>query len=253
VRLKLKNPNFGQEKLVSNPAYAKDELIYSPWTQLQGAITIPDEEYTFAVDPAVYREKVEEEFKDSDQLKRKLQVKDDQAVIEIARWMEEVPIGSGTREPVGAWVVADVPTGRGEIVGRKHYVKLPLWSAVNSQYILREITDRFISGKKDVQQPKGWLVDFTSQDILVDFEGGRVKTKTRNGEVTEDAGTELLIVGPNGELEVKKSIVDEGDPKRKSYTSEWDAWIKKVEARKEASVDDTGFQRGPGSGAPPPP
>ncbi|MDT1107490.1 hypothetical protein, partial [Pseudomonas aeruginosa] len=75
------------------------------------------------------------------------------------------------REPVGAGVVAEMPVGRGEFVGRKQYIKLPLWSAESQQYQLREVGDKVLKGK--LQQPRGWLVDFSTQSVLVDFEGGR--------------------------------------------------------------------------------
>ena len=248
IRLKMENPNYGKanEKIVSNPAYTKKKTLYSPWTKVAAEITIPNEDFKFAVDPAAYRTRIAEEFKDSKDrdVRERLQAKDNQAVIEMARWMEEVPIGSGKREPVGAWVVADIPTGRGEYLGRKHYVKLPLWSAVTSQYVLREVADRIVTGRKDTQQPKGWLVDFTTKDILVDFEGGKVKTRTRsNREVTEDVATEMLIVREDGQLEVKKSIEDEANSERKKLVEGWESWTKNVERRKDTAPDG-GFDRG---------
>ncbi|HSQ56809.1 MAG TPA: hypothetical protein VLM40_13795, partial [Gemmata sp.] len=249
IRLKMKNPNLGQEKLVSNPAYAKEKILYSPWTQLAGSFTIPTEEFTYAVDPATYRSKIEKEYSEGKdrELRERLQVKDNQAVIEICRWLEEVSIGSGTREPVGSWVVANIPTGRGELIGRKQYVKLPLWSAKINQYALREVTEKIIP-RKDATQPKGWLVDFTTRNILVDFDGGKVKTKSRKGEVAvDDASTEMLILRPDGQLEVKKSAEDENNPERKKYLTDWDTWVKKVEARKSDGKDDGGFERGPGT------
>ena len=90
--------------------------------------------------------------------------------------MEQVRTDGGKREPVGAWVVAEMPVGRGEYVGRKQYVKLPLWSSETQQYLLREMADKVVKGK---YQPKGWLVDFSTKSVLVDFEGGKVKSRTK--------------------------------------------------------------------------
>jgi hypothetical protein len=245
IRLRMLNPNHGEKmlSLVSNPAYTKEKELYSPWTQVRDSITIPTEAFVYAADPAAYRKKIEEEYKEQKDrdLKERLQVKDNQVVVEMHTWMEEVRISSNQREPIGSWVVADIPVGRGEFIGRKHYVKLPLWSSVTTQYVLREIAEK-ISAKKDATPPKGWLVDFTTQSVLVDFEGGRVKTRLPGRDVNEDAGTEMLILRADGKLEVKKSLADEGDVERQKIVGEWEGWIKKVETRKEGGADD-GFER----------
>ena len=256
IRLRMLNPNHGDKMLplVSNPAFTKEKELYSPWTQVRDPITVPTEAFVYAVDPAVYRKKIEEEYKEQKdkELRDRLQAKENQAVVEMHTWMEEVRISSNQREPVGAWVVADIPVGRGEFIGRKHYVKLPLWSSVTTQYILREIAEKLITAKKGTQeptQPKGWLVDFTTRSVLVDFEGGRVRTRINNRDATEDVGTEMLILRADGKLEVKRSLDDEGAAERQKTVGEWEGWIKKVETRKEAGMGDE-FGRPPMPGMP---
>jgi hypothetical protein len=235
VRLKMKNPNFGKKNEVANPAYASVERLFSDWAQLTDTVTVPPEKYTFAADVSNYRKNIEEAYGKEKELLHRLQVKDYQAVVEICTWMEQVKTDTGgKREPVGAWVVADIPVSRGEYVGRKQYVRLPLWSSESKAYVLREVPDEIVKGiaGKRVAQPKGWLVDFSTRDVLVDFDGGKVTTKVGNKTVTEDVGTEMLIVRADGKLVVKNSLVDEGDPERKQITSVWDKWIKTVETRK---------------------
>lgn len=181
IRLKMLNPNFERKSEVANPTYADHKYLFSPWTEM-GPITIPTESFTYAADVGAYRKSIEETYgpKDKDILAR-LQVKDNQAVVEMCTWMLDVRLdGSGKREPVGAWVVADMPVGRGEYLGRKQYVKLPLWSSETKAYVLREMPDKIFSTKvngKDMPQPKGWLVDFSTRNVLVDFEGGRVQSR----------------------------------------------------------------------------
>src|SRR5262249_28452300 len=135
-----------------------------------------------------------------------LQVKDHQAVVQVATWMQDVKTDNGAkREPVGAWVVAEMPVGRGDFIGRRQYVKLPLWSSETQQYNFRELGDKPVKGR---YTPKGWPVDFTTKSILVDFDGGRVRTKSNvrfdekgnlvSGTRTfeEEVGTEMLMVRP---------------------------------------------------------
>jgi hypothetical protein len=260
IRLRMWNPNYGQDKLVANPEYAKDtyKVLKSKWTQT-APITVPAESFLFAEDVKTYREQIDSEYPaysdtskgitatpESKAINSLLQVKDNQAVVQVATWMEQVRTGSGSqREPVGAWVVADMPVGRGEFIGRKQFIKLPLWSAETQQYLLREVSDAVGKGKGKYK-PRGWMVDFSTQSVLVDFEGGRVKTRTNvrfdaqgnvvNGirNLDEDVGTELLIVRPDGKLVVRNSLVDDADPNRKAITAEWARWVKEVEQRKSA-------------------
>lgn len=50
--------------------------------------------------------------------------------------------------------------------------------------------------------------------------------------MTEDVATELLIVGSDGKLIVKSSLIDDQNPIRKQITDVWTKWIKDVETRK---------------------
>jgi hypothetical protein len=235
IRLKMLNPNYQHETEVANPADATKETLYSGWTQISGNITIPPSQYLYAMDVASYRKATDETYTQKERdLLQKLQVKDGQAVIEMCRWLPEVKLDGGKREPVGAWVVADMPVGRGEYVGRKTYVKLPLWSSETKSYILRDISQ--LAGKKEELKqhlPKGWLVNFTTSDILVDFQGGKVQTRTPSKVITEDVATEMLIVSDDGSLAVKRSLVDEADGTRRGISSIWTKWVADVEKRKE--------------------
>jgi hypothetical protein len=255
IRVRMLNPNFGRTSEVSNPADAKVERLYSRWFPIDSKnsnITIPPEQFVYAADVGTYRKTIEETYQGSKEtdLRERLQVKDSQAVVEICRWLPSVTLESGTlREPVGAWVVADIPCGRGEYVGRKTFVKLPLWSSETKSYILREITST--AGNKGALNryhlPKGWLVNFVTPDILVDFHGGRIQTRLAAKNVVEDVETELLIVSPDGKLTVKKSRNDEKDEGRKQILGGWTKWIAEVEKRKEeAKKDDGGFAPKPG-------
>jgi hypothetical protein len=256
IRVKMLNPNFGRTSEVSNPADAKVERLFSRWFTIDAKnsnITIPSEQFVYATDVAAYRKTIEESYQGSREaeLRDRLQVKDSQAVVEICRWLPSVTLESGTlREPVGAWVVADIPVGRGEFVGRKTYVKLPLWSSETKSYILREISSN--AGTKagvanKYHLPKGWLVNFVTPDILVDFQGGRIPTRLASKNIVEDVETELLIVSPDGKLTVKKSHEDEKDITRKQILNVWTKWVTEVEKRKaDAKAEDSGFAPKPG-------
>lgn len=257
IRLRMVNPNFGQTALVANPEFAKEsnKLLYSKWAYLETAITVPAESFLYAHDVKAYRDKIEAEYPsvsitaenitatpETKAVNSLLQVKDNQTVLQVVRWMEQVRTDSGAkREPVGSWVVAEMPVGRGEFVGRKQYIKLPLWSSETQQYTLREVADKVVKGKF---QPKGWLVDFSTRSVLVDFEGGKVKSRVNvrfdergnavpiNGRnIDEDAANEVLIVREDGKLVVRSSQADEADAGRKAIVTEWARWVSEVQKR----------------------
>ena len=255
IRLRMKNPNYKHTTEVSKPSDAEKEFLDSPWVTLADQITIPSETFVYSADWSAYTKKIKEEHEKERELQRRLEAKDYQAVVETVSWMEQVRTGDGgKREPVGAWVVADYPVGRGEYIGRKTYVKLPLWSSETNSYVLREVPDKVIPkiGAKEPAQPKGWLMDFTNnRSILVDFEGGKVRTRIGSREVTEEVATEMLVLRPDGKLVVKRSTDAENDPFRKAIVADWDKWVKEVEARKTSSGDDSnGFSPRPGGGSP---
>ncbi len=150
-------------------------------------------------------------------------------VVQAVKWLESIRM-EGKHEPIGGWVVADMPVGRGDYIGKKTFLKLPLWSSESNQYVFRDLPPTVVKGPV---QPKGWMVDFSSKSILVDFEGGRVNTRTASGRTlpAEDVATEMLIVREDGKLMVRRSTDDAVNPDRQEKTGIWDAWVKKVQDR----------------------
>jgi hypothetical protein len=254
IQVKMLNPNYGgreQEKYVANPVMARVRSLTGPWVQLQGALTIPNESFIYAYDVAKYSTDTEAEFKDQKELYRKLRASDDQAVVQAASWLEEVRTEAGNqREPIGGWVLAEMPVSRGAFIGKKTYVKLPLWSAEINQYVLREMPANSVVRGGSKQQPKGWLVDFASKSILIDFEGGKSRMKANNKTYDEEVATEMLIVRPDGKYQVRNSAVDMADPNRTKLMDEWKSWVEKVESRKLPAPgmgSDNPFERAPGA------
>jgi hypothetical protein len=260
IQLILRNPNYKRTKEVSKPIDAEQEFLTSPWVKLADAITIPNETFLYAADWGAYTKRIKEEYdgpKDRE-MRNRLEAKEYQAVLETVTWMEEVRTGDGgKREPVGTWVVADYPVGRGEYIGRKQYVKLPLWSSENKAYSLRELPDKMApkaGSTKGTFHPRGWLMDFTSnKSILIDFEGGKVRTRAGNRDTVDEVATEMLILRGDGKLVVKSSVDAEADDRHNKIVSNWQKWLKEVAARKDKSDDASGFSpRNPGGGGNPP-
>jgi hypothetical protein len=260
VRVRLLNPNHRQPQFMTNPDLAGDKyrVLPGPWTRLTQSLTVPSESYLFAYDPAAYDAEVKAAYgKDRAMLRRfELPPGNTHAVVEKLTWLEQVRVDAGNqREPVGAWVAAEMPVPRGGFVGRKTYVKLPLWSSEDSRYTLREIQTEKVGKGKDAVAPKGWLVDFAGRDVLVDFDGGKVTTRVGTKVVVEDVATDLLIARPDGRLVVRNSAADTANEERKRDTAEWAKWVRDVEANQSSggAGGPGGFERPGAGGVPPPP
>ena len=247
IQLRMSNPNYNTPQYVSNPIDAKKPTLFSKWIPLPGSNMVPTEDYLFAYDRSQYYNEIAETYKGQTGLLKALQVKDNQAVVQAVKWMEELRL-EGKHEPIGGWVVADMPVSRGDYIGKKTFIKLPLWSSENNAYVLREFSKLTVVKGKEQVVPKGFEVDFSSKSILVDFEGGKVSTRLANGRTlpTEDTGTELLIVRPDGKLAVRRTTDDSADPTRKELTGIWENWVKMVESRPVGSTSDpkNPFDRG---------
>lgn len=260
ISVRMENPVWGKEfedRLADRTAATDParKILRGPWVPLGGSLTVPLESFVFAGDPGEYNKKVEAAYpligsadqkidantrKAHEAIQQRLLAKDRQAVIQVLTWMEQVRTeAGGVREPVGAWVQAEMPVGRGEYVGRKSFVKLPLWSSTQNNYTFREIPGKTIPTtplNPAPIQPQGWLVDFTAdKSVLVDFTGGnRVETTIRRDQIVRDDGvaTELLIVRNDGKLVVRNTTTDADDTLRKQLSGGWAKWLAEVEKAK---------------------
>ncbi|HET6573794.1 MAG TPA: hypothetical protein VFG68_09350, partial [Fimbriiglobus sp.] len=270
IRVKMKNPNFNQPNMVSRKSDAKIETLKGPWVQLGKAdefITIPPEMYIYAADADEYIEHVDDLYKKNGRegaIRNVMEYREVQdgrrALVQFQQWMPQIRIeGSGNKtEPIGTWVVADMPVAAGDFIGRRQLVELPLWSASQQAYVLRELTGGVkvhgIANQK--HQPKGWPVNFQTLSVLVGFEGGKTKAELSERTVTDESATEVLILRPDGKLLVRNSVADKEDPEKKGRQETWDKWLKRVRDRKEdmnmmgnpMDPNGGGFQRGGGPG-----
>jgi len=241
IRLRMVNPNYNYPQYVSNPADAKEQILFSPWVSLGPPATMPRESFLYSYDYTRYYTETAENFKKQSNALRMLQVKPNQAVVQQVKWLESIRM-DGKQEPIGGWVVGATPVGRGNYIGKKTYVKIPLWSSAQNEYVFRDHTGDSAKGK---ELPKEcWPVDFSTQNVLVDFDGGKVAERTESGRSlpTEDVATEMLILGEDGQLQVRRSSADAGNGTRGKVEAEWRKWLKAVKDRPTTSPTGPGNQ-----------
>ena len=259
VRVKLKNPNFGKPTLVSQPDAAKREVIEGFWQVIPQTITIPEESFLYAHDSSKYVEHytdIVNNYGKESALKKVFELDEvttgKRAVVQVQRWMQQIRIdGSGNKaEPVGTWVVAEIPVAPGEFIGKRQLIELPLWSGGISNFVLRELSSgvRIANIKDQNHQPKGWPVNFKSSSILIDFDGGKSKSRINDKEVLDDADSELLILRADGKLMIHNSGTDGENRLRAERDGVWTEWVKRVKSRKDFQVPG-GMGGPPGGGA----
>ena len=229
---------------ISKRTQTSIEANASVFARLNQSLTVPTEGYLYAYDLKTYQAELDKYGKGSPLYRRfDLPAGNTHAVVQKTQWLEQVRISGTQREPVGAWVAAEMPVPRGGLIGRKTYVELPLWSSEETKYNLRAVTTEKL-GKVDKDgkdtQPKGWLVDFSGRDVLVDFDGGKVSTRVGSATREDDVQTELLIVRPDGRLTVRKSGEDMPDPVRQQAVADFTKWVADVKGGAAGAGGTTG-------------
>ena len=262
IAVKIRNPNFAKKDKVADDELATKEFIASEPFECTQTLTVPGESHLYAFSPKQYEQhvlavnkSVENPEKDPskrgpDTLKKLFELDDvvngRRAVVQIQRWVAQTTF-AGEKEPIGAWVQAEIPVAPGEYIGKKALVELPLWKAALGRYVFSPTSKRLVSPwVKDLPQPIGRPVDFRTKDILLDFQGGRVSTQVDVGgtrvPVQDDSATELLILREDGRIEVRKELDDAVKKDRLEREKGWKAWIESVKKQSPTSA------AGPGAG-----
>ncbi len=226
IKIKMANPNY-QNANVASPEYKeKETLESSEWYEIPGIVKVPQELFYYVVDEAqgMSRKDLNALPKESAQY-RQLKATapsptSEQLAFQFHRWIESTQ--QSRKDPdqiyVGEWAVADrVFVGRGEYIGRKVNIDIPIWKPSQNTFILptedQKINRR--AGKPNT----GIDVDFgldpqENNFILVDFEGGRGLQAPSNSKVKDDSAVEVLMLSPEGKLLSRNSVKDAADDTR---------------------------------------
>jgi hypothetical protein len=249
IQVKLQNPNFGTKEKTTRNDEREKEILYSPWAMVGDIATIPAESFFYVYKSSDYLNKATKLAEENGReiairnfTEEKAVAEGRRAVVQVQDWMMQVRIeGTEKREPVGTWVVTEIPVAPGYPIARRALVELPLWSAGLNNYVLRDVGGGTkIMGIKDPKHmPKGWPVPFNTGALLVEFEGGKIKTKVSDKEINDEAETELLIIRPDGKVQVRSTAQDMADAQRVANTNRWNSWLDLVRQRK-----DTGTRAG---------
>jgi len=256
MKLKLENPNFGKpENKLAYPDLAKmKEIVADDWSPKESeldktTVTFKNESYYYATE--LDGPTLDEKYRRDSKLKGDKDV----AFVQMQRWLEKVrlnPENAASLYPVGDWTVADVPVRRGEYIGRTEQVKLPVWFPTREAFdfavpIATSAPRPMVIGAKPTPGPKGIPIAFATDDLVVDWEGGKVfqnfkMTEKTSKDVKEEAGVEILVMAADGTLRVRNSRADLGDPDRKRRYDEWKKTLANTENQGKAGGPDDPFK-----------
>lgn len=230
VQVVLANPNYDKPDEVAYKELAKIKDMRSAWVTTP-EIKVPGEYFYYAVDQDPHKDV------QGGSDKGKIRSQDGQLVapVQIHRWVKET-FTQGIKHVVGDWAIAErLLVRKGEVLGRKNVmVQVPIWNKYTGMFEIGNISVAQApkKGKGNEVVTGGLPVDFTTDfsrtpppmaPVLVDFTGGRrdnVRFPGLSG-VTEEAARSLLILSPDGKLEVHHQRVDTADRTRQNRVQSW--------------------------------
>jgi hypothetical protein len=238
LRVRMANPNYKHED-VASPEYKEAESVVSEsWYELKQTVFVPKETFYYVVDEkqSVTRKEMTQIPPESAQAELwKKNANPEQVVMQFHRWVEWTARSRKDAElvPVGDWTIADrVLVARGEYIGRKEKVDIPIWIYTRNAFILPVENPK---EKARLKVKTGIDVDFGEENpesnlILVDFEGGRVNIPS--SKVDDTCPIEVLMMSPDGKLLARNSLKDTNDAARQKRRDEVLKRVQEVRAGK---------------------
>lgn len=227
VKVRFANPSFGPrwEKEVAFPELTKElEIASANWWEVPREVSIPNEFFYYVVD-----ETPRADIRDGSDHPRRVHAKDDSIAMQIHQWIR-VTTHEGRDVPIGDWAIAErLVIRKGEFIGRQTVkVELAEWEKKQNAFRLNTRAEKIKKGKGEVT---GIAVDFSgdfslSRTIprkyaLVDFEGGKLRTKVGALTLNEETAIEALILTPDGNLTVHNSQDDLSAAPRVRRVENW--------------------------------
>jgi hypothetical protein len=240
LRVKMANPNYQKADRAVTPHLAEIKELEGPWKEISKKVTVTPQTYYYAVDERPENQRGRMELANQDR-----------AALQVHRWLERVrtnPTNNNSEINVGDWAILErILVYRGEYIGRTERVDVPWWNPVKETFVLAsppdEVKPKGARPTSRAQPKSGVPVDFNTEAILLDFEGGKRLYNVGTKSINDEGPTEVLVMDQEGKtLLVRNGKADSEDPERRKRLEGWQAWLKKV---KEAPEDGKEKKVGP--------
>jgi hypothetical protein len=249
VQMRLTNPNLTHPEKIAYQSLIDDQhkVLTSNWVPedparlKQTTVTVTRELFYYPT------EMTDQEIKLKEKSDKGLISDKDVAYLQVHNWLETVrlvPDSPSTKVPLGDWAITNLPVRRGEFISRTENAMVPIW------FPTREAWDFAVPvrTKPMSRQPPGIPVAFVTDDLLVDWEGGKIDYRftTADGKPyksgRDDAALEVLVMLPDGTLRAQNSRLDVADTERKARYDLWDKTQKDVAAKRLTGGDLIDFK-----------
>jgi hypothetical protein len=232
----MANPNYQRTTDVANPIYAQDEeLKTEDWYEVPNMVVVPPETHYYAVD----QKEIDGRDYEGINAQTPPPSRGHRVVLQIHKWLENIASTSRTFRPVGEWGVAErLFVSRGEFIGRKLRVEVPLWMETQAAFtvptkkvVLRK--DR-VTGKETVRYDPTLDIEFAhpnNESVLVDFtekEQEYLRQGIEEPVQEEDVRAELVVFSSEGKLLGTNSVDDLDDSKRQERLTQWRTRVKNI-------------------------
>jgi hypothetical protein len=228
IRMILSNPNFGQEKAVAAPDFAKIESIYGEWS--------PVARVSFLEDSQIYADErsTRKPGATTDLDRDKIQV-------QLHKWIGRTETIERTPLTVGDWWVERLLVSRGEYVGKSPdlpgeagTVNLVQWVAYAYDSVNQMIG---ADVQRRVRTPA-----LLTQTVLVDFTGGMFQTFMGPTRIQrrDDVPAEILLLEPDGRVTAHLMPQDRENESRRNRFTRWEEWVRNVGKPRERAPAGAG-------------
>jgi hypothetical protein len=223
VQVRLKNPNFGKDKVkeVAQPAMAEKTHLESPFALTPPVYMPPDYAFYF-----VNQFPLATKFRGSSTINREPTIPPGRIPVQIHQLVQRSTLEDG--KEVGDWVVAErLFLGRGDIIARPHLdVEVPVWNPIANAFELGSM-----ERTKKVRNPKKVIpVDFGDETspVLVDFRGGKI----------DEGNIEVLVLNGDGHLMVRHSYEDSDHDSQLGHerAERYEAWRARLVSIRDAAT-----------------
>jgi hypothetical protein len=243
IQVKMLNPSYKRRDLVAYDSLAEKPEIEGVWSPRIPA-PVPPERLFYVVDQTTVdksdiRTSGKEKGIGGANIPNPVASKD-RAYVQIHRFLFEERLNPNdpSRHPIGDWSVDNrVEVHRGEYIGKTDYVEVPVWDEDAELFWLPDYAPKVRGGSR--ARPHGVPVDFNTEVLVVDFEGGRGDYTMPTGpktvkRITDDSPLEMLVLTPEGKLEVHNSLEDTMDQARRDRLFTLRQWVGEIRGQELA-------------------
>jgi hypothetical protein len=220
VQVRMANPSYKNENRAVSKNITLDKEIRGQWAEMPEPVRVPDELVFYA----------------ADEKRSEGHVYNTGAPMQVQRWLEKIQTDPNNRRSellVGDWSVLERDiVRRGEYIGAVKETEVPIWWPTLKKYQFalhpEEAKKKRSSGGSRSSRPQGVPVNFNSEALLVDFEGGRHTYQVGANKISDESPIEVLVLTKDGKLVVHDSKTDTENEERAKRVEEWKTTLKTV-------------------------